>query len=94
MRKIIFTQVMTENGKSTFSGLFDSNGLPVTVELEKDSGGAALTAIRRELSEFEKQEICCQYDDCDICPLCQDCDEECADCEEYGEELCNENTGC
>ena len=33
MRKITFTQVMTENGKSTFSGLFDSNGLPVTVEL-------------------------------------------------------------
>lgn len=94
MKKIIFTQVMTENGKSIFSGLFDSNGLPVTVELEKDSEGAALTAIRRELSEFEKQEICCQYDDCDICPLCQDCDEECADCEEYGEELCNENTGC
>lgn len=94
MRRIIFTQVMTENGKSIFSGLFDSNGLPVTVELEKDSEGSALTAIRRELSEFEKQEICCQYDDCDICPLCQDCDEECADCEEYGEELCNENTGC
>lgn len=94
MRKIIFTQVMTGNGKSIFSGLFDGNGLPVTVELEKDSEGVALTALRRELSEFEKQEICCQHDDCDICPLCHDCEEECNACNEYEEDLCDENTGC
>ena len=36
MRKIIFTQVITDNGKTTFSGLFDRNGLPVMIELEKD----------------------------------------------------------
>lgn len=75
MKKIIFTQVITENGRSTFSGLFDSNGLPVTVELEKDSEGTTLTAFRRELSEFEKQEICCQYDDCDDCPHNNYCSE-------------------
>jgi hypothetical protein len=94
MKKIIFTQVIAENGKSTFSGLFDSNGLPVTVELEKDSEGTALTAFRRELSEFEKQEICCQYDDCDICPLAQDCDEECIGCGEDEEKISDENTCC
>jgi len=94
MKKIIFTQVITENGRSTFSGLFDGNGLPVTVELEKDSEGTTLTAFRRELSEFEKQEICCQYDDCDICPLAQEYDEECGVCGENDEEISDENTCC
>lgn len=94
MKKIIFTQMITDNGKSTFSEFFDSNGLPVTVELEKDSEGTVLTAFRRELSEFEKQEICCQYDDCDICPLSQNCGEECNGCSENEEQFRDENTCC
>lgn len=101
MRKIIFTQVMTDNGKSTFSGLYDKGGLPVIVEIEKNDVGVALTAMRRNLSEFEKEKLCCKYEDCESCPLCDDCggeymdcEEECADCEEYMEALCDENTGC
>lgn len=34
MKKIIFAQVMADNGKSVFSGLFDENGDPVSVETE------------------------------------------------------------
>ena len=97
MRKIIFTQVMTDNGKSTFSGLYDKGGLPVIVEIEKDDAGVALTAVRRNLSEFEKEKLCCKYEDCESCPLCReymDCEEEYADCDEYMEDLCDENTGC
>lgn len=75
MKKIIFTQVMTENGKSIFSGLFDSNGLPVTVELEKDSEGAALTAIRRELTDVELMDICSSADGCENCIFQGDCDD-------------------
>lgn len=82
MRKIIFTQVMTDNGKSAFHGLFDGNGLPVIVELEKDDEGVALTAVRRTLSEFEKEKLCCKYDNCESCPLCDDCGGEYMDCEE------------
>ena len=29
MKKIIFAQVMADNGKSVFSGLFDENGEPI-----------------------------------------------------------------
>ena len=47
MRKIIFTQVLTANGNAVFSGLYDENGLPVKVELEKDDEGVVLTAVRR-----------------------------------------------
>lgn len=94
MRKIIFTQVITDNGKTTFSGLFDKNGLPVMIELEKDSDGTALTVFRNGLSEFEKQEICCQYDDCDNCPLALDCDEEFIDSNENKEKISDEDTCC
>ena len=50
MRKIIFTQVLTANGNAVFSGLYDENGLPVKVELEKDDEGVVLTAVRRKLT--------------------------------------------
>lgn len=91
MRKIIFTQVLTDNGKSVFHGLFDKNGLPVAIELEKDDDGTAMTAVRRELSEFEKQQFCCQFDNCDICPLYEDCKDEYLGDEE---DFCDENTCC
>ena len=36
MRKIIFAQVLTTNGTTVFSGLFDENENPVSVETECD----------------------------------------------------------
>ncbi|WP_287617614.1 hypothetical protein [Ruminococcus sp.] len=36
MRKIIFAQVLTTNGTTEFSGLYDENGNPVVVEMECD----------------------------------------------------------
>ena len=33
MKKIIFAQVLTTNGKTEFSGLYDENGNPVRVEM-------------------------------------------------------------
>ena len=34
MKKVIYSQVLAENGITNFSGLYDENGLPVNVELE------------------------------------------------------------
>lgn len=91
MKKIIFTQVLAENGVTNFNGLYDENGLPVIVELEKDDNGVVLTAVRRKLSECEKDILCCKYDDCDICPICEDCEDEYLGDEE---DFCDENTCC
>ncbi len=76
MRKIIFTQVMTTNGTANFSGLYDENGLPVKVEMEKDDEVVVLTAVRRKLTNEELMEICNSYGDCDECIFGGDCDDE------------------
>lgn len=85
MKKIIFAQVLTTNGKTEFFGLYDENGNPVSVEMEKDDGGVTLTIWRnvpdRErrdcgISEEEIERTCAMYDDCDECPLLDYCDEE------------------
>ena len=34
MKKVVYSQVLAENGITNFSGLYDKNGLPVNVELE------------------------------------------------------------
>mgnify|MGYP003193278283 CR=1 FL=1 len=39
MKKVIFSQILAGNGVTNFSGLFDENGLPVRVELEKNADG-------------------------------------------------------
>lgn len=46
MRKIIFAQVLTTNGTTVFSGLFDENENPVSVETECDDSGVTLTIWR------------------------------------------------
>ena len=78
MKKIIFAQVMADNGKSVFSGLFDENGDPVSVETECDDSGVTLTIWRnapeRErrdcgISEEEIERTCAMHDDCSDCPL-------------------------
>lgn len=85
MKKIIFAQVLTTNGKTEFLGLYDENGVPVSVETECDDGGVSLTIWRnapeRErrdcgISEEEIERTCAMYDDCDECPLLDYCDEE------------------
>lgn len=85
MKKIIFAQVLTTNGKNEFLGLYDENGVPVSVETEKDDGGVTLTIWRdipeRErrdcgISEEEIERTCAMYDDCGDCPLLDYCDEE------------------
>lgn len=89
MKKIIFAQVLTTNGKNEFLGLYDENGVPVSVETEKDDGGVTLTIWRdipdRErrdcgISEEEIERTCAMYDDCGDCPLLDYCDEETEAC--------------
>ena len=89
MKKIIFAQVVTTNGKTEFVGLYDENGVPVSVETEKDDGGVTLTIWRdipdRErrdcgISEEEIERTCAMYDDCGDCPLLDYCDEETEAC--------------
>lgn len=55
MKKVIFSQILAGNGVTNFSGLFDENGLPVRVELEKNADGVVLTVLRRELSEDDSR---------------------------------------
>ena len=84
MKRIIFAQVLTTNGTTEFSGLYDENGNPVSVETEKDDGGVTLTIWRdvpdkerRDcgISEEEIQRTCSMYEDCDGCPLNDYCGE-------------------
>lgn len=85
MKKIIFAQVLTTKGKTEFSGLYDENGNPVSVETEKDDSGVTLTISKIEsqreqrdcgISEEEIERTCAMYDDCDKCPLYDYCGEE------------------
>lgn len=85
MKKIIFAQVLTTNGITGFSGLYDENGDPVIVEMECDDSGVSLTIWRnapdRErsdcgISEEEIERTCAMHDDCGDCPLSDYCDEE------------------
>lgn len=85
MKKIIFAQVLTTNGKTEFWGLYDENGNPVSVETEKDDGGVTLTIWRdvpdkecRDcgISEGQIHRTCSMYENCDECPLNDYCGEE------------------
>lgn len=85
MKKLILAQVLTTNGTAECSGLYDENGDPVTVEIEKDDSGVSLTIWqnteereRRDcgISEEEIQRTCTMYEDCDECPLKDYCGDE------------------
>ena len=85
MKKIIFAQVLTTNGTTEFSGLYDENGDPVSVEVERDEKGVVLTISRFEkererrdcgISEEEIERTCAMYDDCGDCPLYDYCNED------------------
>ena len=81
MKKILTAQVLTETGITTFAGLYDRDGSPVTIELEKDSGGVTMI-IHYETSEEndcypdeeEFREICGEHDNCDDCPVNEYCE--------------------
>lgn len=85
MRKIIFAQVLTTNGTTVFSGLFDENENPVSVETGCDDSGVTLTIWRNApeterrdcgISEEEIERTCSMYDDCNECPLWDYCNED------------------
>ena len=92
MKKIIFAQVLTTNGttclsnaQTIFKGLYDENGDPVVVEMERDDCGVSLTIWRnapdRErrdcgISEEEIERTCAMHDDCGDCPLYDHCGED------------------
>lgn len=85
MKKLILAQVLTTNGTAECSGLYDENGDPVMVEIEKDDSGVSLTIWqnteereRRDcgISEEEIQRTCAMYEDCDECPLKDYCGDE------------------
>lgn len=76
MKKVIFSQVMTDNGTAEFSGVYDRNGLPVKIILEADSDGIVLTTVRRKLTDIELMEICNSSGGCGNCIFQGDCDDE------------------
>ena len=55
MKKLILAQVLTTNGTAECSGLYDENGDPVTVEIEKDDSGVSLT-IWQNTEERERRD--------------------------------------
>lgn len=76
MKKVIFSQVMTDNGTAEFAGVYDRNGLPVKIILEADDDGIVLTAVRRKLTDLELMEICNSADGYENCIFQGDCDDE------------------
>lgn len=75
MKKVIFAQVLTENGKTNFNGLYDENGISVKIELEKDDEGTLMTILRNDITEAEKNSICDKQSDCEKCPIFNICQE-------------------
>lgn len=76
MKKVVYSQVLAENGITNFSGLYDENSLPVNVELEVNEDGVVLTVVRRKLTDIELMEICNSTDGCENCIFQGDCDDE------------------
>lgn len=76
MKKVVFSQVLAENGITNFSGLYDENGLPVNVELDVNEDGVVMTILRRELTDEEQMKICDCSEDCGVCPISEQCREE------------------
>ena len=86
MKRVISSQAVMDNGKSTFSGLFNSDGAPVEIELIVEDGCALVSIysiekdaeeyVGRPLTEDEIEAICRNYGNCDDCPLYNYCDEE------------------
>ena len=85
MKNVISTQAVMDNGKTSFTVLFNSEGVPVEVELICEDGIALMSiysfeeddeCVVRPLTEDEIEAICRNYGNCDDCPLYNYCDEE------------------
>ncbi|GEM_PF-1156639 len=64
MKKVIFSQVITDNGIAEFSGVYDRNGLPVKIILE-DVGFTAKDHLRlRDTLMGIKGKFLVSYNDC------------------------------
>ena len=80
MDNLIFGSLITANGKSTFSGLYDENGEPVKVVLEKDGDDVMLAVFADDqpcdcgISDEEFDRVCQEQEDCDKCPLRECCE--------------------
>ena len=90
INNLIFGSLITADGKSTFSGLYDENGKPVKVVLEKD-GEDVMLAVFAEgcdddydddqpcdcgISDEEFDRVCQEQKDCEKCPLRECCEVE------------------
>ena len=83
INNLIFGSLITANGKSTFSGLYDENGKPVKLMLEKDNNDIILAVFAvgcdddrpRDcgISDEEIDRVCMEQEDCDKCPLRECC---------------------
>lgn len=85
MKKVISSQAILDNGKATFSGLFNAEGEPVEVELICENGCALMSiysieeneeCVGRPLTEDEIEAVCRSFVNCGDCPLYNYCDEE------------------
>ena len=85
---LIFGTLITADGKSTFSGLYDEKGEPVKVVLEKDGNDVVLAVFANGgddahnydqpcdcgISDEEIDRVCQAQDNCDNCPLRENCE--------------------
>ena len=84
MKRLLFGSLITANGKSTFSGLYDKNGKPVKLMLEKDNEDVILAVFAEGcdddrprdcgISDEEIDRVCMEQEDCDKCPLRECCE--------------------
>ena len=82
INNLIFGSLITADGKSTFSGLYDENGKSVKVVLEKDGEDVMLAVFAESdnasprdcgISDEEIDRVCQEQEDCDKCPLRECC---------------------
>lgn len=86
INNLIFGSLITADGKSTFSGLYDENGNPVKVMLEKDNEDVILAVFAEGcdkdnpsdcgISDEEIDRVCQEQEDCEKCPLRECCEVE------------------
>jgi hypothetical protein len=91
MKDIMTGIVISANGKFSFSGLYDANGSPVSISLEKSDDDLILAVVKDPeemkkdkpadcgISEEEIDRTCQAQENCNECPLFDYCMEVYAD---------------
>ncbi len=83
--KLLTAILMRKDGRHTIKGLYDENGNPVEIMLEKENELVMLNLIcvadeeNSDISEEEIQRVCETHENCDDCPLNEYCEKECED---------------